>query len=174
MSITQTVRDEARQRAVFACEYCGISETDAGGELTLDHFQPISYGGTDDPANLLYCCIRCNQYKGNYWPLESIDPQLWNPRRAPAADHFVELDDSVLHALTATGSFTLKMLKLNRPPLLAYRRRKRLLSAQSLLLAQYRDLLTLDEQLLLQQRALIEQQQKLLAEQASYLRLFLR
>jgi hypothetical protein len=42
MMIKAVVREQVRQRANFACEFCGISEIDAGGELTIDHFQPNS------------------------------------------------------------------------------------------------------------------------------------
>ncbi len=34
------MRELVRQRAHFACEFCGVTETDVGGELTIDHFQP--------------------------------------------------------------------------------------------------------------------------------------
>ena len=70
MSISTDVRWAVRQRAHFACEFCGVTETDTGGELTIDHFQPHTKGGTDAPENLLYCCHRCNQYKADYWPIQ--------------------------------------------------------------------------------------------------------
>ena len=41
------IRQQVRQRADFTCEFCGISETDTGGELTVDHFQPFGKGGND-------------------------------------------------------------------------------------------------------------------------------
>ena len=66
MSIRSSTRAQVRQRAGFACEYCGITETDAASELTIDHFQPRVRGGTEDLANLLYCCFCCNQYKHDY------------------------------------------------------------------------------------------------------------
>ena len=66
MSVSSTLRDEVRERANYCCQYCGTSETETGGELTLDHFQPVSSGGTDDILNLIYCCFRCNIYKGEY------------------------------------------------------------------------------------------------------------
>lgn len=36
-----------RQRANFRCEFCGVTETDVGGELTIDHFKPLKSGGAD-------------------------------------------------------------------------------------------------------------------------------
>ena len=97
MTITTEIRKQVRQRANFACEFCGITETDAGGELTIDHYQPTAKGGDDGPENLLYCCARCNQYKLDYWPTYPDAPSLWNPRREPASQHFLELDDGTLY-----------------------------------------------------------------------------
>jgi 5-methylcytosine-specific restriction endonuclease McrA len=70
MSLPADVRMLVRQRAQGACEFCGVTEADTGGELTIDHFQPRVRGGTNTPENLLYCCYRCNQYKADYWPTQ--------------------------------------------------------------------------------------------------------
>lgn len=66
MTVSGEIRELVRQRANFACEYCGVSEIDSGGYLTLDHFQPLSKGGTDALVNLIYACPRCNQYKSKW------------------------------------------------------------------------------------------------------------
>ncbi len=34
MNSDRGIRKEVRRRADFMCEFCGISETDSGGELT--------------------------------------------------------------------------------------------------------------------------------------------
>jgi len=173
MTIKAATREQVRQRANFACEFCGITETDAGGRLTIDHFQPKGKGGDDGLENLLYCCARCNQYKLDYWPVRPDDPLLWNPRREPASQHFLELDDGTLAALTTTGAFTLRRLRLNRPALVAHRLRKRREAEETRLLTHYRDLVRVIEQLLAQQSVLMEEQQRLLAEQRELLRLLL-
>lgn len=85
MKISRSFRQKIRERAGFSCEYCGVSETDSGGELTIDHFQPTSKGGSDEEDNLVYCCFRCNLYKGYYW---SENPNLFNPRKDKRDDHF--------------------------------------------------------------------------------------
>lgn len=167
MTITAIVREQVRQRANYACEFCGISETDTGGHLTVDHFQPQSKGGTDAVENLVYCCPRCNQYKLDYWPNGPTAPQLWNPRREPFTQHFLEREDGTLQPLTSTGVFTLRRLRLNRPPLVAHRRRAQELQQ----LARYRDLAQLLERLLHQQVVLLEEQQNLLREQARLLQI---
>lgn len=66
MTIPYDVREAVRTRAQFACEYCGVRETDSGDLLTIDHFQPVGKGGDNSLENLVYCCMRCNQYKGDY------------------------------------------------------------------------------------------------------------
>lgn len=173
MTTNTTVREQVRRRANYACEFCGISETDAGGKLTIDHFRPRSKGGEDHQDNVLYSCARCNQYKLDYWPVSLDDPILWNPRQEPASRHFLELDDGTLHPLTATGAFTLRRLRLNRPPLIAHRLRKRQERETTRLLTRYRDLTSLLEQLLSQQADLMEEQQRLLQEQHDLLGLLL-
>ena len=58
MSIPAELREWVRRRAGFACEYCGVTETDAAGQLTIDHFHPQAGGGSDALDNLVYCCHR--------------------------------------------------------------------------------------------------------------------
>lgn len=167
------VRLYIRQRAHFACEYCGVSEADTGGELTIDHFQPRAKGGSDEIANLLYCCIRCNQYKSDYWPAQSHDPLLWNPRQDSVETHFLTLIDGKLYPVTAIGEFTLKRLRLNRPPLIQYRLRKQRENEEMRLLEQYQKIVYLLEQLQQQQIALLKDQQVLLEQQRACLKLLL-
>ena len=173
MTIPDEIREQVRRGANFACEFCGVTETDAGSELTVDHFQPRTRGGDDSLDNLLYCCPRCNQYKLDYWPTHPAGLILWNPRREPESQHFLELDDGTLHPLTAVGIFTLKRLRLNRPPLVACRLRKRQQSEEIRLMTRYRELVRLLEQLNTQLSALMEEQRQLLEEQRELLRLLL-
>jgi hypothetical protein len=173
MTISNNLRQQARGRANFTCEFCGIMEADAGGELTIDHFQPKAKGGGDNLDNLLYCCPRCNQYKLDYWPAHPEDPLLWNPRREPASIHFIELDDGMLHPLTVAGAFTLKRLRLNRPPLAAHRLRKRQQAEETRLLTRHQETVRLLEKLNLQLSALMEEQRQILEEQRELLRLLL-
>lgn len=167
------IRDQVRQRANFACEFCGVTEADAGGQLTIDHFRPKAKKGSDSLEKLLYCCIRCNQYKQDYWPTEPNEPSLWNPRHEPASQHFLILDDGTLYPRTPTGAFTLRRLRLNRPPLVAYRLNKLQRAEEIRLLTRYRDLVRLLEQLQIQMSGLVEEQQGLLEEQQELLRLLL-
>ena len=97
MSIAPELRQYVRRRADFACEYCGVSEIDSGGELTIDHYRPRSQDGADTEDNLLYACQRCNLYKADYWPDDDLAPVLWNPRREPREANMLALADGTLY-----------------------------------------------------------------------------
>jgi HNH endonuclease len=173
MSITAEMRLQVRQRAGFACEYCGVSESDTGGELTIDHYHPQSLGGADIPDNLLYCCQRCNQYKADYWPAIANAPSLWNPRQEPRADHLLTLADGTVYPLTPTGAFTIRRLRLNRPPLIAYRLQQQVHTEDRRLLAELREMVTLLERLQQRHAALLDEQRALLEAQRTLLTLLL-
>ena len=173
MTITPEIRQQVRQRANFACEFCGVAEVDTGGELTIDHYQPQTKGGGDELDNLLYSCARCNQYKSDYWPSTENDLILWYPRQEAINPHFLELEDGRLHPLTAIGTFTIKRLRLNRPPLISYRLRKKQRAEELRLLTRYGELVDLLEGLNRQMSNLMEEQQALLREQRELLNLIL-
>jgi hypothetical protein len=165
MTISAEMRLYVRQRAGFACEYCGVAEHDTGGELTVDHFHPQSLGGPDHADNLLYCCQRCNQYKADYWPSTANAPALWNPRQESRTDHLLTLADGTIYPITPTGAFTLRRLRLNRPPLIAYRLQQRAHTEDRRLLAELREMITLLEHLQQRHAALLDEQRALLEEQ---------
>lgn len=50
------------------CFYCG--KPLKPGQMTLDHYEPRSEGGTDDYFNLVSCCRLCNKYKKNRIPVD--------------------------------------------------------------------------------------------------------
>ncbi|ABY22252.1 HNH endonuclease family protein [Renibacterium salmoninarum ATCC 33209] len=55
------------------CAYCGKSGS------TIDHIQPRSRGGADSWENLVACCLRCNNLKGDHTPSE----MGWHLRVSP-------------------------------------------------------------------------------------------
>jgi 5-methylcytosine-specific restriction endonuclease McrA len=59
------------------CGYCGQNAT------TIDHVQPRSRGGADSWENLVACCLRCNNVKGDRTPQE----MGWTLRLAPRPPH---------------------------------------------------------------------------------------
>ena len=174
MILSLNLLESVRARANFACEYCGITETDAGGELSVDHFQPQCEKGSDELANLVYSCFRCNLHKGNYWPTRPTEVMLWNPRQGPADQHLLPLADGTLHAITPTGEQTLRRLKLNRPALIAMRIRRLQQREETRLLGEIRDLLLSLKQMQAHYEALIARYDNLLDSQQVILDLLIR
>lgn len=112
---------------VFRCGYCGISEEETGAQLTEDHFEPRSAGGSDDLDNIVYACSVCNEHKGYYWNPGS-DERIIHPLRDDVTQHLVERSDGTLAALTVTGRFHIARLRLNRVGLVARRRDRQTLN----------------------------------------------
>jgi len=59
------------------CGYCG------GTANTIDHVFPRSRGGADSWENLVACCLRCNNLKGDRTPAE----MNWTLRVRPKPPH---------------------------------------------------------------------------------------
>ncbi len=59
------------------CAYCSASAT------TIDHVIPRSRGGADSWENLVACCLKCNNVKGDKTPQE----MGWSLRVSPRAPH---------------------------------------------------------------------------------------
>ena len=164
MTISPAIRRLVRERAQRCCEFCGVSETDTGGLLTIDHYQPISKAGTDHLDNLLHSCTQCNLHKQNYWPQKPTELFLWNPRIEPASRHFLLLDNGQLHPLTPVGEFTIKRIRLNRL-------HKREEAEAVRLLEQYQKLMAVINQLNLQSLRLVDEQAELLLLQQELINL---
>jgi 5-methylcytosine-specific restriction endonuclease McrA len=56
------------------CGYCGAHAT------TIDHVQPRSRGGKDSWENLVACCLKCNNLKGDRTPAEMNWKLLFTPK----------------------------------------------------------------------------------------------
>lgn len=121
-------REALRRRFKFCCGYCGVSERDAGAELTVDHFQPCSQGGLPDPDNLVYCCQACNELKGDFWQPAS-SRRILHPLKDDLASHLLEQEDGTLQPRSETGAYHIEKLHLNRPQLIEYRYERRRLEA---------------------------------------------
>ena len=96
-----------------------MRESDVGAELTADHFQPTSRGGSDEAENWVYCCHACNEFKSDYWEPESVRRVL-HPEHDPLAAHITEESDGTLRPLTDTGAFHIECLHLNRQQLVGF------------------------------------------------------
>ncbi len=120
--VESSLRALARERFGRRCGYCGVHEDSAGSTLTVDHYQPRARAGGDEPQNLIYCCERCNTYKGSYWH-ETNPPhiRLLHPGLDDLSIHVREEDSGFLSGLTTEGEFFVRRLRLNRPQLVAHR-----------------------------------------------------
>src|SRR5262245_61842527 len=62
------IRQEKRlaiyMRDGMACAYCGEG-VEHGASLQLDHVLAVERGGANEATNLVTCCDRCNQAKGD-------------------------------------------------------------------------------------------------------------
>lgn len=113
-----------RQQYGFCCGYCGLSETDAGATLTIDHFYPRIQGGGDDFPNLVYSCHACNEHKADYWNPGAVE-RILHPLNDDMALHIFVNEALEFVPLSETGAFHIRRLQLNRPALIAFRRQKR-------------------------------------------------
>ena len=102
--IRQALSQDFRRICAYCERYC-LPVTQTGNspdEETIDHFRPRSRFPEQrfDWLNLIYCCRRCNQVKGDNWPgygdviIESLMPasEYVNPNAAedsrPASGYF--------------------------------------------------------------------------------------
>lgn len=67
------------KRDRFTCQYCGAKP--GSEELTIDHVQPRSRGGTSTWENCVLACMECNSRKADRTPLEAHMPLRKPPVR---------------------------------------------------------------------------------------------
>ncbi len=123
--MTDAELNSLRMRFRLACGYCGVTETQNGVRLTVDHFQPTSQQGSDDATNWVYACFACNTFIGAFWVVPPAD-FLLHPLRDDLNLHLAENEDGSLTALSSRGRLHIERLHLNRLELVAHRREKRL------------------------------------------------
>ena len=70
-------RRRVLRRDGHRCGYCGKAAS------TIDHVLPRSRGGKDTWENLVACCLRCNNVKGDRTPQE----MMWELRLIPGPPH---------------------------------------------------------------------------------------
>ena len=77
----------------------------------------VKHGGDSAVENLALACVICNRYKGS--DIASIDSEsgeltpLFHPRVDPWDNHY-ENRNGRIHALTAKGRVTVRLLRMNR------------------------------------------------------------
>lgn len=107
------------ERAGHMCEYCHAPESVFNFPFEVDHFIPLSKGGTNDLENLALACRACNAYKSFHQiglgAVEKTIP-LFNPRQNVWNEHFkFDLETFAIEGLTEIGRGTVKRLQMNNP-----------------------------------------------------------
>jgi len=64
----------------YTCQYCGRT-----GNLTIDHIVPKSRGGDDVWENVVACCVRCNNKKGDRMLEEEGMKLIGTPYKPPSS-----------------------------------------------------------------------------------------
>ncbi len=123
--ISAEVRRTVRTLYGFSCGYCGVTESEVGSYLTMDHFQPLYLGGSDDINNLIYACHACNLYKSSAGNL--LAPPVLHPHKIEMNLHIIAQPDGILKGLTPEGLQHIEILHLNRPPLIQRRKLRQLI-----------------------------------------------
>jgi hypothetical protein len=114
--VNESLRRFVAERAAYRCEYCLLHEDDSYSPHQIDHIVSRKHGGSSDPGNLAYACIRCNAWKGS--DIGTVDPRsgalvsFFHPRRQRWDDHFL-LRGAIIEPLTPEGVATARLLKLN-------------------------------------------------------------
>lgn len=77
MPVLRPSRKSIFTRDGYRCVYCGAAHL----PLTIDHITPRSRGGSDNWENLVCCCTKCNNFKGDRTVEEAGFTLQVKPRR---------------------------------------------------------------------------------------------
>lgn len=112
-------------RAGHICEYCHAPDSAFNFPFEVDHFIPLSRGGTKDLENLVLACRACNAYKAFHQSglVEREETErLFNPRRDIWEEHFqFNPVTFAIEGLTEIGRGTINRLQMNNLPQLKAR-----------------------------------------------------
>ncbi len=125
-SLLLNMRDSLKlfvaQRAQWCCEYCLTRADHSSDPFAIEHLIPRVLGGTDEPDNLAFSCLGCNNFK--FTAIEALDAvsglvvALFNPRSSIWDEHFLWTENySNVEGITPMGRATVQRLRLNRPGL---------------------------------------------------------
>lgn len=130
-------REELREDFWFSCAYCSIAESEAAGiGFQIDHYLPRRYHPelSSTYSNLMWSCQPCN---GNKSASPTDDElahglEVLRPDKHIFRDH-IHCEGATVVGRTRAGEWTVRLLSLNRGPLLKPRRiRERLGYARDL------------------------------------------
>ncbi|WP_437940364.1 HNH endonuclease [Sorangium sp. So ce341] len=126
--LSELLRSRIEEADRRRCQTCLTSEANSGIPLTCDHITPVSKRGPTWFENVCLACRPCNEFKAG--ATESVDPltgevvPLFNPRLHRWSDHFTwSVDGTRVEGVTPSGRATVTALRMNRPTIVAARRR---------------------------------------------------
>ncbi len=117
---------------VRVCVYCRTPDSISPGEyysFAVDHYRPKVIprfrSMETEYENLYYCCGPCNSRKGAYWPLDEVrGPYILNPCEHDMAAHLrLKASTFEYESKSPHGAHMIKLLQLNDPDVVEYRRR---------------------------------------------------
>lgn len=108
------------RRAGNRCEYCHAPGKVYNFSLEVEHIDPSSRGGGNEPSNLALACPPCNRFKSDATTglddVTAAEVPLFNPRTDRWDDHFMfEADTGNIRGLTPTGRVSVARLCMNDP-----------------------------------------------------------
>jgi len=140
-AIPKKLRFEILKRDDFTCQYCGVSSPDT--TLHLDHIEPVSKGGTNDPSNLTTSCHNCNIGKSDRLLTESHIAEGLTATQRENRLYACELAHEIFHGVNEERFYgiydQLLAMDLNDSELLANVRHSTNLSDFSERIAYYRE-----------------------------------
>jgi hypothetical protein len=117
VELDRRVRAAAKNR----CGYCLSPQHLVMARLEIEHFIPISKGGSNDESNLWLSCPICNRHKSG--KISGVDHEtsashdLFNPRTQVWTEHFHWSDDGLrIIGKTPIGRATVAALHLSDDP----------------------------------------------------------
>lgn len=125
-AISDALRRQVAERAGYRCEHCLVPERFLATIFHIDQIRSVKHGGANVLENLAYPCPHCNQNKGSD-VATFLDEEgettirIFNPRKDEWTNHFEAIDGEIL-SKTAIGMATLKLLEMNQPDRLIFRR----------------------------------------------------
>jgi hypothetical protein len=125
MAVSKVLLRRIRHRADGFCEYCRLPQAFDHWAFHADHILSERHGGKAMLNNLALACSRCNRNKGpNIAGFDTLTHQvvrLYHPRRDHWIDHFRWRGPRLL-GVTPVGRVTIKVLAINHPDAVAFRR----------------------------------------------------
>lgn len=119
------LRMQVAERAYHLCEYCLVHEDDLYNGCEVDHIRSRKHDGPTVADNLAFACFHCNRHKGT--DLGSISNRsgqfvrFYHPRQDRWDEHF-DLTDGRIEPLTEVGAVTVRVLEMNHPERVAFRK----------------------------------------------------